>query len=539
MSKYFTFILSTIVGCFFISKIQSQNVNNVLRDTYYYPNQTCANVWGYVDSLGNEYALVGARNGMSIVNVTNPDSIWQVMQIAGPQNLWKEIRTFGHYAYCTSEGGSGLQIINLRNLPDTNLQHHYWAPTILGTTLNKIHALHIDTATAYIYLYGCNGGFDGTMIAKLNDPYNPTYRGKYGDGSNYVHDGIVRNNIMYASQIYFGTVTFVDVSIDTSPTTIISKHTPGNFTHNTWLSTDSKYLFTTDEIVNSYLTCYNIEDLQNIELVDKIQSNPSSNSVVHNTYYKDGYCFTSWYRDGYTIVDASHPNNLIQVGNYDAYDGSGGGTSGTWGVYAYLPSGNVLLTNIDSSSIAPGGGVLTVVTPTLQRGCYLEGNVVDSLSNLPLSNVTITANSVSNSFIDQNTLSGDYATGTVQSGLYNIIFSKPGYVSKTYNNVALSNGVTTNLYVKLLNDSVNRLEELLSKDNISIINNSNKTITIKSTLVNTKINVKLIDGIGNQIKSKYIYSTFETLYFTDVSSGIYYLVFTNENKGTIVYKVSL
>ena len=76
----------------------------------------------------------------------------------------------------------------------------------------------------------------------------------------------------------------MDVSVDTLPVGIASVQTSGAFSHNTWLSENNKYLFTTDEINNSFLACYNIEDLQNIELIDKIQSNPGSYSVVHNTY---------------------------------------------------------------------------------------------------------------------------------------------------------------------------------------------------------------------------------------------------------------
>ena len=523
-----------------LTNAKSQNINNVLRDTYYYQGQTCANVWGYVDSLGNEYALVGASQGMSIVNVTNPDSIWQVKQIPGPNNLWKEVRTYKHYAYCTSEGGNGLQIINLRNLPDTNLAYHYWAPTVGGLTLNKIHALHIDTATAYIYLYGCNTGFKGTMIAKLNDPYTPTYRGKYQIGNNYVHDGIVRNNMMYASQIFDGTVTFVDVSVDSLPQAINIQHTPGNFTHNTWLSDDDKFLFTTDEVNNSYLACYNVEDVQNISFVDRIQSNPGSSSVVHNTYYNDGYCFTSWYRDGYTIVDALRPHNLILVGNYDAYDGVGGGMNGTWGVYPYLPSGNVLLTNIDSSQFSPGGGVLTVVTPTLVRACYLEGLVTDSISNFPLNNVTISAVASTNSFTDMNNTNGTFATGTVAGGTYNITFSKSGYVSKTFSNVVLQNATVTNLQVRLFSDSISQLEEFLnSKSSVSFHVTEQKELAIKCSDFSSIKGFKMLDARGSEVLQNQKLNSSQTVDLSGISGGVYFIVVNFSNAQTKTFKIVL
>ena len=67
----------------------SQNFNLTFGSHLTYSGgQTCANIWGYVDSLGNEYALVGASNGLSIVNVTNPSAVFQVAQIpvANPGN---------------------------------------------------------------------------------------------------------------------------------------------------------------------------------------------------------------------------------------------------------------------------------------------------------------------------------------------------------------------------------------------------------------------------------------------------------------------
>ena len=49
------------------------NLNVQFRSRLIYGSTVeLSNIWGYVDSLGNEYALVGAQNGLSIVDVTNP-----------------------------------------------------------------------------------------------------------------------------------------------------------------------------------------------------------------------------------------------------------------------------------------------------------------------------------------------------------------------------------------------------------------------------------------------------------------------------------
>ena len=126
------YLISVLFLLSFENGIAQLNVN--FRSNLSYPGQTCANIWGYVDSLGNEYALVGASKGLSIVNVTDPDNVFEVVQVPGPDNLWKEIKTSGKYAYVVSEGGSGLQIIDLHNLPGSNLQSKYWQPVYNSTT---------------------------------------------------------------------------------------------------------------------------------------------------------------------------------------------------------------------------------------------------------------------------------------------------------------------------------------------------------------------------------------------------------------------
>ena len=79
-------------------------------------------VWGYVDEMGNEYALVGTSKGTSIVNVTNPSNPFEVFWVPGSQSTWRQHSSHGDYAYITTEAEDGLLIIDLSPLPQsTNL----------------------------------------------------------------------------------------------------------------------------------------------------------------------------------------------------------------------------------------------------------------------------------------------------------------------------------------------------------------------------------------------------------------------------------
>ena len=399
----------------------SQNLNITLASKLTYSGLSLANVWGWKHPItGKEYALVGASNGLSIVDVSNPKNISQIVLIPCPSNtsIWREIRTNGNYAYVVTEGGGGLQIVDLSDLPSATLKVAIWAPTISGTVLSSIHALQIDNEK--IYLYGSKVGNGGAIIADIKtSPMAPVYLGSY-DANGYIHDGYVRNDTLYACHIkgaLQGTCEIVDVRKPAAGVSLASFQTPLKFTHNSWLSKDGKTCFVTDEQPNSYLAAYDISNLANISLRGKIQSNPGSNSVVHNTYIinKNGidYAVTSWYADGITIVNASDPSHLVQVGNYDTSPLSGSTENACWGVYPYLPSGNILASDMKEG--------LFVLSPT-----YVTGVSENTFGNVKV--ITYP-----NPFIIDATITVQSSSFKVEGDFYLALFDVYGNKIRTVN----------------------------------------------------------------------------------------------------------
>lgn len=402
----------------------SQNLNTTFRSKKTYPGQTLANVWGYVAN-GNEYALVGGAQGLIILDITNPDVPQQIVQIPGPNNLWKEIKTYQHYAYVVSEGGQGIQIVNLATLPSPTLPSQFYkGDGAILNQLNTIHALHIDETKGFLYAWGGGLFGGGAKIFDLKpDPWNPVYVGKY-DQLGYIHDGYVDNDTMYSGHIYAGQFAIVNMADKSAPELINTQTTPGAFNHNSWLANDRKTLLTTDEVNNSFLASWDVSDPTDIQFLDKIQSNPGSNSMVHNTYVRENWAVTSWYKDGFTIVDITRPDNLVQVGNYDTYPiGQGGGSEGCWGVYHNFPSGNIIASNISVG----GAGELWVLTPNYVRACYLEGKITDAFTGLPLSNALIQVVGSNPLTQELSTTNGVYKTGQAAEGYYKVRVSKSGY----------------------------------------------------------------------------------------------------------------
>ena len=430
----------TVLCLFSITVFSQENYNLVQRGHLTFPGKSLANIGGYVDSLGNEYALVGTSTGLSIVDVTDPDLPVLRFDVDGVENFWREVKTWNGFAYVTTEGDNGgLIIIDLRELPDTVISREYNGDGDINGDLQTIHALHIDNG--FCYLYGSNIGEGGIVILDLADPWNPEFAGLFDDI--YVHDGYVRGDTVWACHIYDGFFAPINVADKANPVSLVQQETPGNFTHNSWLTDDGNFLLTTDENTNSFLASYDIQEIGNIEEADRYQTAPGSGAIVHNTHVLNDYAVTSWYTEGVVIVDAARPNNLIEVAKNDFTTFEGDGFHGCWGVYAFLPSGNLVASDIENG--------LFVLTPTYIRGCYLEGVVSDSTCGSLLENVLI---SIVEANITEVTREGIYRTGTVIPGSYTVTFSKPGYQTKTFTNVDLQNGVLTELNVNLFSPDI-------------------------------------------------------------------------------------
>ncbi|MEP7169486.1 MAG: choice-of-anchor B family protein [Bacteroidota bacterium] len=418
-----------LLFCIVCSGISYSQVNLQLLGHLPFAN-TCAGVWQYVDSLGNEYALVGAGDGIAIVDVTLPANPVLKFTVPAANSLWRELKTFSHYCYATTEGGGGITIVNLEYLPDSVQSKVYTGDSTISGQINSAHTCEI--ADGYLYIFGSNIGAGGAIIADLNnDPWNPHFVGEYD--LNYIHDGYVRNDTIWAGEIYDGQFSVIDVSDKANPVLLATQQTPGAFCHNTWLSDNSHFLFTTDEVYGAPLGSFDVSDISNIQLMDTYLTDSTPDQMVHNVRVLNDFLVCPSYGSQLTIVDGSRPQNLIEIASYPT------GNFLCWDASPYLPSGNIIAADVD--------GGLYIFAPYFVHACYLEGNVTDSITTSPLNNVSVKI--LSTSIQAQSKITGDYKTGTAGAGTYDIEFSKPGYLTKIISGVVLNSGVVTQLDVQL------------------------------------------------------------------------------------------
>lgn len=430
-------IVTTTFSCFAFVLLAQLNMSLLSQIDY---DQDVNDVWGYRSNGpdSTEYALVGTRNGLSIVSLADPENPEEVVFIDGPSSLWRDIKSWEDHVYVTNETSGGLLVVDMSQALDT-ITWYRWTPEVpVYGTLTDAHNLFVDEF-GYGYLAGTNLPNSRTLIVDFfTDPANPAVVAV--GPPVYAHDIYARDNKMYASEIYEGRMAIYDISDKQNISLLATQPTPSSFTHNIWLSDDGNVAFTTDERPNAPVAAYDISDLNNIVELDQYRpvATLGQGVVPHNVHVWNDWLILSYYDDGGIIVDASRPHNLIEVGNFDTFFGVGFG--GAWGAYPFLPSGLVLVTDIANG--------LFVLDANYVRACFLEGKVIDAITGLPINNVTVEIDSEQPNFAT-TFIDGKYETGQAIPGTFDVTFSAAGYATKVVS-AELLNGEVTILNVELL-----------------------------------------------------------------------------------------
>lgn len=385
----------------------------------------------FVDSTGGEWALVGTSAGLSIVDLSDPTLPVERFAVPGLPNGWREVRTWKGFAYVGSEAaGSGITIVDLRELPDTVVWRVWYGDGAYDSLVQRSHT--VQAVDGRLYIFGGGNVTSGATIAELDDPWNPHIVGKYT--LNYAHDGFIRGDTLWTSEIYEGQFGVVDISDITDPLLITTHPTPGDFNHNSELSDDNKTLFTTDEKFGAPLAAFDVSDLDNITLLDRYYPSQLPIAPVHNVRVFGNFLVNPSYGGQLTIVDATRPDNLIETAWAKA------GATLVWDADPYLPSGIIFATGKQEG--------LFIFQPTWQHASWLEGLVTDSLTGLPLNDAKVFVLNTQNA--DTTRMDGQYKTGAALPGSYSVEVQKTGYQTKIIPDVQLATGEVTALNVELV-----------------------------------------------------------------------------------------
>lgn len=389
-------------------------------------HNTYNEIWGYAKD-GSEYAIIGTTAGTHIFDVTDPATSAQVEFIQGAMSgtsvVHRDFHDYQDYLYIVcDEGPSTLQIADLSFLPDS-------APLVYDSDalFPRSHNIFIDTTSARMYVCG---GTVQYAVYSLADPENPTLLVDCPDdlpfwsSIGYVHDTYVRGDTAYinAGERGLFVVDFSDInnivmlgSLDVYP--------QSGYNHSGWLMADQPYYALADETHGKDVKILNVSDFTDMEVTDTISSNISANSIPHNLIYKDQFLYISYYFDGLYVFDCSNPAHPTLAGYYDTSTevAQENVYRGCWGVYPFLPSGNILASDMQtglwifSTSFSSG-----IENATANNQFEVYPNPTNGHLRVPAELVGLSYEivDVNGRIMQRNRLSAYVATSNLVKGLY-------------------------------------------------------------------------------------------------------------------------
>lgn len=332
--------------------------------------------WGYTSPSGREYAIIGLSGGTGFVEITDPGNPQVLALVPGPGSIWRDIKVYRHHAYVVSEGGDGIQVVDMSQI-DSGVVNHLGNVTTGGSTATHNVAINEDSS----FLYRTGGGFEGLRIYSLADPANPVFVASWPD--RYVHDAQV---VTYFDGPYQGREIafccsgfnggFVDTGIDildvTDKSDIILlaryEYPDAAYSSQAWLSEDRQYLILSDERdeidleIETNTKVLDVSDLTAPFLADTFTNNDSA--IDHNLYVVGDVIFEANYASGLRVFDFSDPFNVVETAFFDTSpDLDGSFFNGLWSNYPYFPSGTVIGSDRES-----GLFVWSVDVPPLEIG---------------------------------------------------------------------------------------------------------------------------------------------------------------------------
>lgn len=335
-------------------------------------------IWGFKDlNTEREYALLGLREGLAVFDVTEPTEPFEVAFVPGHRSIWRDIKVLQRYdastnrwrshAYVTVDAGGRLSVLDLGELP-----HRVRFARRMEASAHNVHVSGVDHAFGVAlpgasprvhvlggpgrFLYGAFRSFDLTV------PSRPVLAAE--SWTDYSHDAVsfhARGQQAAGCAgadacdvlVDFNENTFDlwDIS-DAGGSTMLSSTTypSAAYTHSGWVTEDGRYLLLHDEldeleelVAKTRVLVFNLADLGNPSHAGTWYG--PDLATEHNGAVRGNRHYLSHYGRGLVVLDVTDPTEPTEVGHFDTAPVQNLGLGGAWGVYPFLPSGNVLISD--------------------------------------------------------------------------------------------------------------------------------------------------------------------------------------------------
>ena len=404
-------------------------------------------IWGHVDlNNSREYAIVGMQASIAVVDVTEPTSPVVVGEITGQSTSWRDIKVYQYfdsaagrfkaYAYASADSVTeGFTIIDLNDLPesislvsrntDDNRAHNIYISNV-DYTLN----IPLTGVIPQLHLVGQDSNGGAFRSYALSSPRAPTAsfvpseltRADYTHDASSMHITDARAEAECVSATASGCTVMLDFNegsmrlwdhTDTDSTSELSSTSYNEvaYTHSGWFSEDKQYAFVHDELdernfsLNTRVMIFDISSLTAPVLAGVWTSD--NDTIDHNGYVRGNRYYMSNYERGLTVLDISDPTAPEEVGFFDTYPAfNSTNFNGAWGVYPFLPSGNIIVSDIQRGLFVLKDNTLTTTTVVAFSQSSYETEA-DTTFNLPVTKSGDSAMSVNYEVLSGSATSDD------------------------------------------------------------------------------------------------------------------------------------
>jgi choice-of-anchor B domain-containing protein len=350
---------------------------------------TANDIWGHIDlNTNKEYAIIGLRNGISVVDVSTPDSPQIIDSISGQSTTWRDIKVhqfydlasqrWRAYAYATADNVSeGLTIIDLSGLPNSVrlVTRQLTEPAAHNVYISNVdYGLNIALPglEPLLHIAGSDESSGALRSYRLDDPelLALSYQPGSTTSADYSHDlsSLLVKDERAQSDCINANESGCNVLLDFNENVLrlwdhsnpeqavpLSTRSYPNvaYTHSGWWSEDKQFVIVHDELdernfnLNTTLNIFDITRLS-APLLTGTWTGPTG-AIDHNGFVRGNRYYMSNYERGLTVLDITDPSTPVEVAYFDTYPVSDNAAfNGAWGVYPFLPSGIILVSDINS-----------------------------------------------------------------------------------------------------------------------------------------------------------------------------------------------
>jgi len=334
-----------------VTKLFHWDDPSIPEGTSNYQNQY-NEVWGYAAN-GREYAFLGSSLGVHVFDVTVPENSVLIDEVPGRFSgvgvIHRDYKVFEDHLFATcDQGASSLQIMDLQYLPDS-VHVVYDSDSLLV----RAHNIQIDPVAKRLYTCGGSTHFS---IYDISEPSSPSLLSDceadipwWAGEVSYVHDCFVRDNIVWCNDgDGMHVIDFTDVD---NPVLLgsLTSYADQGYNHSGWMNDQGTLYAMADETHGSPLKFVDATQLSDLEVISTVTSGVHPTSVLHNPFFTGDLVHVAYYYDGYWLWNLADPLQPILIGYYDtSTEPNTDSYRGAWGTYPFLPSGHVLVSDMQT-----------------------------------------------------------------------------------------------------------------------------------------------------------------------------------------------